>query len=82
MPAFEIRVVDRDQKGIRGARVRLEFMSLARGMSATETTDSDGLAYFESYDEGKIRVYIDGSNRGEYYYRYGDSITITKYDQS
>lgn len=47
-------------------------------MSASETTDSDGSAYFDGYDEGIIRVYIDSSNYGEYHYRNGDSITITK----
>jgi hypothetical protein len=76
--SFEVRVVNDDQKGIRGVRVRLEFTSLTRGLSAAETTDSDGSAYFDGYEEGSIRVYIDGSNCGEYYYRDGDSITITK----
>lgn len=78
MASFEVRIVNHDQKGIRGVRVRLEFTSLTRGMSASETTNSDGSAYFDGYEEGGICIYIDGSNYGEYHYRNGDSITITK----
>ena len=78
MASFEVRVVDDDQEGLKGVRVKLEFLSLTRGMSAAEYTDSDGSAYFDGYDEGDIEVYIDGSSYGKYYYEDGGSITITK----
>jgi hypothetical protein len=78
MPSFEVRVVNDDQEGVKGVRVRLEFTSLTRGMSAEEYTDSDGSAYFDGYDEGSINVYIDGRNYGGYHYDEGGCITITK----
>ena len=78
MAAFEVHVVNDEQEGIRGCRVRLEFKGLTRGMSDDETTDSDGCAYFDDYEDGEIIVYIDGSSYGSYDYRGGDSITITK----
>ena len=77
MASFEVRVLD-DQKGLKGVRVRLEFVSSTRGMSASEYTDSDGSANFNDYDEGDIEVYIDGSSYGGYHYEDGGSITITK----
>jgi len=78
MASFEVRVVDDNQEGLKGARVRLEFVNQTRGMSASEYTDSDGSAYFDGYDEGDIEVYVDGSSYGRYHYEDGGSITITK----
>jgi hypothetical protein len=78
MASFEVRVVNDDQKGIRGCRVRLEFEGLTRGISSDEQTDSDGCASFDGYDEGEVIVYVDGRNLGTYTYRDGGSITITK----
>jgi hypothetical protein len=78
MASFEVRVVDDDEEPIEGARVRLEFTSLLRGMSDEDSTDSDGIATFSGYEDGEIRVYIDGSNYGEYQYEDGGEITITK----
>ena len=79
MASFEVRVVNDKQKGVSGVRVRLEFTSPTRGMSAEEYTDSDGSANFDDYEEGEIRVYIDSSNYGTYDYRDGECITVTKY---
>ena len=76
--SFEVRVVNDDQDGLSGVRVKLEFTNPTRGMSDPEYTGSDGSAYFGGYDDGDINVYIDGSDYGSYYYRDGDSITITK----
>lgn len=78
MANFEVRVVNNDQEPLRGVRVKLEFTSITRGMSAEEYTDSDGVAYFSNYDEGEIRVYVDHDNCGTHYYEDGEQITITK----
>jgi hypothetical protein len=77
MASFEVRVVNDDQEGVESVRVVLEFTSLLRGMSSEEYTDSDGSAYFDDYDEGEIKVYLDGSNYGTYHYEDGGCITIT-----
>lgn len=78
MSSFEVRVVNDDQQGISGVRVRLEFTPITRGMSDEEYTDADGSAYFDGYDDGEINVYVDGSNCGSYDYESGGSITVTK----
>lgn len=78
MASFEVRVVNDDQKGLKGVRVRLSFKGLTRGMSSEEYTDSDGSAYFDGYEKGDITVYIDGRDYGSYYYVDGGSITVTK----
>jgi hypothetical protein len=79
MASFTVRVVDDDNQGISGARVRLAFTSLTRGMTEPEyTTDSNGRADLYGYDEGEIEVFIDGRSYGKHYYRDGDEITLTK----
>jgi hypothetical protein len=78
MAAFDVRVINDDQEPVDGVRVRLEFISVSRGMSEEEYTDTDGIASFDGYDEGEIRVYLDGSNFGDYQYEDGGEITITK----
>lgn len=66
------------EKPVVGARVVLEFTDPTRGMSNPEyTTDSDGCAEFDGYDNGNINVYVDGNNEGNYEYRDGDEISIT-----
>ena len=77
MGSFEVHVVNDDQDSVEGVRVVLEFTSLLRGKSAEEDTDSDGTATFVDYDDGEIRVYLDGSDYGVFHYRDGESITIT-----
>ena len=78
MASFEVRVVNDDQKGLGGVRVRLSFKGLTRGIAPEEYTDSDGSAYFDDYEKGDITVYIDGRDYGSYYCEDGGSITITK----
>ena len=78
MASFDIRVVNDDEEPLEGVRVRLEFTSALRGMADEDSTDSDGIASFSGYDEGEIRVYLDGTNYGEYQYEDGEEITITK----
>jgi hypothetical protein len=78
MAAFDIRVVNDDEEPLEGVRVRLEFTSVSRGMSDEDVTDADGIASFSGYDEGEIRVYLDGANYGEYQYEDGEEVTITK----
>jgi len=77
MASFSVRVLDEEQEPISGARVVLGFKSITRGMTAEEYTDSDGYAYFDEYDEGEVEVFVRGASYGTYYYRDGDSITIT-----
>lgn len=78
MADFDVHVVNDDQEGMSGVRVKLVFTGLLRGFTGEEYTDSDGHAEFSGYDEGEVDVYIDGSSYGSYDYRDGDSITITK----
>ena len=75
---FSVRVVDDDQKGVSGIRVRLEFTDFVRGMSNEEYTDSDGYAEFDGYEDGEVVVYVDGGNAGTYQYEDGGSITVTR----
>ncbi len=77
MATFEVRVVNDDDEGIEGVGVGLEFTSLVRGM-VHEETDSEGIAYFDGYDEGEINIYIDGHSYGTFYYEDGEQVTITK----
>lgn len=76
--SFSVRVVNDDQKPIKGAGVVLSFSGLLRGMTTKEYTDSDGYAYFDDYDEGEVEVFVGGSSYGKYSYSDGDSITITE----
>lgn len=77
MASFSVRVVNNEQKPVSGVRVVLKFTSIFRGITAEDYTDSDGYAYFDGYEEGEVNVLISGSNYDTYYYRDGDSITIT-----
>jgi len=78
MASFEVRVVNENQEGLSGIRIKLKFEDFTRGMSTEEYTNSEGSAFFDNYDEGDITVYIDGDDRGSYYYEKGGCITITK----
>ncbi len=75
--SFEVRVVDDDGDGVRGVRVVLSFTDPTRGQSNAEHTDSDGCAEFSGYEDGEIKVFLDGANAGTFDYRDGDSITVT-----
>ena len=77
MADLEVRVLNEDEEPLEGIRVGIEFLEGIRGMTH-EHTDREGVAYFKGYDEGPIRVYLDGKNYGEYHYRDGESIDITK----
>ena len=77
MASFTVRIVDDEQNPVSGARVVLGFTSILRGITTEDYTDSGGYAYFDGYDEGEAEVFIRGSSYGIYYYRDGDSITIT-----
>ena len=77
MADLEIRVLNEDEEPLEGIRVGIEFTDVIRGM-AHEHTDSEGIAYFNDYEEGPVRVYLDGKNYGEYHYRDGERINITK----
>lgn len=78
MASFTVQVVDDEQSGVGSARVALSFTSPIRGMTAEEYTDSDGYAYFDGYEEGEVQVFVDGASCGDYSYRDGDIITITR----
>lgn len=78
MADLSVRVLNDDGEPLEGIPVRLGFKGLTRGMSDTEDTDSEGYAYFRGYDEGPIKVYVNHKNYGDYDYRDGDSIDITR----
>ncbi len=77
MATFSVRIVDDNQKPVKGVEVTLGFTSFTRGMTSDKYTDSNGFAYFDGYNEGNVKVYVRGSNYGEYSYDDGGSITIT-----
>ncbi len=76
--SFEVRVLNDDGDGIDGVRVVLSFTDPTRGQTDAEHTDSDGCAEFSGYDDGEVKVFLDGASYGTYDYRDGDSITITR----
>jgi hypothetical protein len=78
MASFSVRVVDDDDEGVAGVRVVLSFTSPLRGQSDAERTDEDGYAEFDGYEEGEIKVFLDGSDYGTFDYEDGESITITR----
>jgi len=77
MASFEVRVVDDEDDGLSGRRVTLSFTGLLRGTTAEEHTDSRGCATFDGYEEGEVKVFVDGSDCGTYDYEDGGSITVT-----
>ena len=77
MSTFTIRVVDDEDEGIGGVRVRVSFLDSNRSDSDAKT-DSDGYADFDGDDEGEIEVFLNGTNYGSYEYSEGDEITIEK----
>jgi hypothetical protein len=76
--SFEVRVVNDDGDGVSGVRVVLSFTDPTRGQSDAEFTDSDGSADFDGYEDGEVKVFLDGADYGAFSYRDGDSITVTK----
>ncbi len=74
---FTVRVINQEGDPIEGVEVRISFTIPIRGISPEERTDPDGRAEFGPYDDGEIRVYVDGSNQDNYHYSEGDEITIT-----
>ena len=74
---FDVHVVNSEGERVYGARVRLSFTNILRGMTAEERTDSDGHAEFSDYEDGEVQVFVNGRNYGTYYYSEGDGITIT-----
>ena len=73
---FDVHVVNSEGEGVEDAHVRLSFTNILRGMTAEERTDSDGHAEFSDYENGEVKVFVNGSNYGTYYYSEGDGITI------
>lgn len=59
-------------------RVVLSFTDPLRGQTDTEHTDGDGYAEFDGYDDGEVKVFLDGSDRGTCDYANGNSITIAR----
>jgi len=76
---FTIRVVDDEDEGIGGVRVKVSFLDRLKGKAiAEQKTDSDGYADFEGDEEGEIEVFLNGTSYGTYEYAEGDEITIEK----
>jgi hypothetical protein len=78
MAVLGICVIGEDEEPLKGVRVKLEFTGLARGMSDEKRTDSEGMAFFHGYEEGPVRIYLNGTSYGGYYYEDGDKINIWK----
>ena len=76
--SFEVRVVNDDGEGVPGVRVVLSFTDVMRGQTDAESTDSEGCAQFDGYDDGEVKVFLDGDGYGVFSYRDGDSITVTR----
>ena len=77
MADLSVRVLNDDEEPLEGVRVGIEFTELTRGM-AHEHTDKEGYAYFRSYKEGPIEIFLDGRSYGEYHYGDGESINLIK----
>jgi len=75
--AFDVHVVDDEGEGVSGAHVSLSFTSLLRGVTGERSTDSDGHAEFDGYEDGEIEVFVNGTGYGTYRYSNGEGITIT-----
>jgi len=76
---FTIRVVDDEDEGIGGVRVKVSFLERLKGKSmAEQKTDSDGYADFDGDEEGEVEVSLNGTSYGTYEYAEGDEITIEK----
>ena len=78
MAIFGIRVINENEEPIKGVRVKLEFTGPTRGMSDEKYTDSQGNAFFDGYQEGPIRIYLNGTSYGGYYYESGAKVNIWK----
>ncbi len=77
MSTFSIRVVDDEDEGIGGVRVRASFLDSKRSDSDGKT-DSDGYVDLEGDDEGEVEVFLNNTSYGTYEYSEGDEITIEK----
>jgi hypothetical protein len=73
--AFDVYVVDAEDRPVGNVRVTLEFAPIA-GHSASEYTDEQGHVEFDGYDDGEIVVYVNGTTYGSYEYVDGEGITI------
>ena len=61
---------------MRGAKVKLGFTSLIRGMTAEEYTDEDGCVDFDGYEDGEVTVYVRGNDLGTYRSEEGETIIV------
>ena len=77
MSTFSIQVVDDEDEGIGGVRVRVSFLDSNRSDSDGKT-DSDGYVELEGDDEGEVEVFLNNTSYGTYEYSEGDEITIEK----
>lgn len=78
MASFSVRVVNDEEEGVEGVRVVLSFTDPLRAQTDAERTDEDGYAEFSGYEEGEVRVFLDGSDCGTYDYDDGGSITVSQ----
>jgi len=76
--AFEVRVVNEDDRGVEGVSVVLSFGGATRGPTEPEYTDADGYAVFDAYDDGDVTVYLNGADYGRHHYQDGEAISITQ----
>jgi hypothetical protein len=64
--------VRRDDDGVPGACVRIEF----QGGSLEGTTGADGWVAFDYEQAGPVTLWLDGQKRGTYDYAQSQSVTI------
>ncbi len=75
---FIVRVVDDEDEAIEGVRVVLSFTEATRGQTDPERTDEEGRVEFEGYEDGEVKVFLDGEECAICDYVDGDEITITQ----
>jgi hypothetical protein len=76
--AFVVRVVDDEDEALEGVRVVLSFTETTRGQTDPLRTDSEGCAEFDGYEDGEVKVFLDGEDCATCDYVDGDEITVTR----
>ena len=75
--SFTVQVLRGDDSPARGVRVKLSFTDFTRGMTDAVRTDEDGEADFDGYEDGEVKVFLNGDDYGTYSYEDGASITLS-----
>jgi len=73
--AFIVRVL-RGARPAHRAKVLVAFTSPFGGMRLMGYTDTSGCAIFESPDQGRAEIHVEGVSCGVYYYQQDSSVTL------